>query len=164
MDRSQTLSKNRSYAEENKISQERTAKTKKDEKNASALVRVAQRLRERVTGSREYKVVSDSAAKPSEPITPPVESWIWNSEYDDALKLERELISKFKEKSLEEAIPGNTISNEQGECYSISTTCVARFNQASYEKSRQLLISDLKIIPASVQQENTPSSSKATRP
>jgi len=147
VDRSQSLSKNRSVAEENKISQEKTVKTKNDEKNVSELVRVAQRLREKVKGSREYTVVSDSAAKPSEPITSPVESWIWNTEYDDALKLERKLVSKFKEKSLEEAIPGNTISNDQGECYSISTTCVARFNLASYEKSRQLLISDLKIIP-----------------
>jgi hypothetical protein len=113
----------------------------------AALRRVAQRLRERVTGAREYKVVAESAVKSLEPKAPATESWIWDSEYNNALILESELIRKFKEKSLEEAIPGNTISNEHGECYSISTTCAAKFRTASYEKSRQLLISDLKIIP-----------------
>jgi uncharacterized protein YprB with RNaseH-like and TPR domain len=111
-----------------------------------ALIRAAQRLKQRVMGARDYKVVSESTVKPEEPSAQPVDSWIWDSEYNDALSLESELIRKFREKNLEEAIPGNTISNEHGECYSISDNCDTRFGTAGYEKSRQLLISNLKIL------------------
>ena len=144
-DRSRVFSRNR-FLERNQTTREKPSKPENSE-DVSAILRAAQRLRQRVTATKEYEVVAEPAVESFEPRVPPVESWIWNSEYDNALKLERELIHKFKKKNLEEAIPGQTITNEQGKCYSISTTCVTKFRTASCEKSRQLLLSDLKIIP-----------------
>ena len=81
-----------------------------------------------------------------EPKKPIFESWIWSAEYNDALYLENELIKQYQGKSLEDAISGKVVSNEQGECYSISASCTSNFKLATYEESRQHIISDLKVL------------------
>jgi hypothetical protein len=91
-----------------------------------------------------YAVVSE--AEKEQPKKPTFESWIWSSEYDEALKLEGELTKKYKGKSLEDALSGETVSNQQGECYSISASCTSTFKLASYEESRRHIISDLKVL------------------
>jgi uncharacterized protein YprB with RNaseH-like and TPR domain len=110
----------------------------------SALNRAAESLRQKVGDSKEYEVISESAKE--EPKKPIYESWLWSAEYNDALYLEGELIKKYEGKSLEDSIPGKVVSNEQGKCYSISTSCTSNFKLASYEESRQHLISDLKVL------------------
>jgi len=114
-------------------------------KDKNALMRAAESLRQRVADAKEYAVVSEDEAEQSQPN--PIESWIWNSEYEEAMKLKQKLISKFKGIMLEKAIPGEVSSNEQGQCYSISEKCDCRFKTASYEESRLRIISDLKILP-----------------
>ncbi len=110
----------------------------------SALSRAAESLRQRVGESKEYTVVPETAKE--EPKKPAFESWMWSSEYDEALKFEKKLLEQYKGKSLEEAIPGKTVSNQQGECYTISASCASTFKLASYEESREHLISDLKVL------------------
>ncbi len=113
-------------------------------KEKSALSRAADSLRQRVGDSKEYEVVSETAGK--ELKKPVFESWIWSAEYNDALYLESELIKQYQGKSLEEAISGEVVSNEQGECYAISSSCTSNFKLVPYQESRQHVISDLKVL------------------
>ena len=74
-------------------------------KEKYALRRAAESLSQRIAHSKEYEVVSEK--KEEQPKASAVESWIWSSEYDEALKLEKELASRYKGKDLEEAIAGS---------------------------------------------------------
>jgi uncharacterized protein len=120
------------------------AKFNSSSKEKSALNRAAESLRQRVGESKEYEVISESAK--DEPKKPVFESWLWSAEYNDALHLEDELIKQYEGRSLEDAISGKVVSNEQGKCYSISTSCTSNFKLASYQESRQHIISDLKVL------------------
>jgi uncharacterized protein len=115
-------------------------------KEKSALMRAAESLRQRIKDAREYEVIPETENK-TQTERAGVESWIWNTEYENALKLEKELIQKYKGKNIDAAIPGKIHSNDQGDCYAISTTCISKFKKALYDESRQLIISDLKLIP-----------------
>lgn len=123
------------------------AKSHNSFKERFALIRAAESLRERVVRSKEYEVISETEKDKEQPKGSGVESWIWSSEYDEALKLEKELIKQYKDKSLEESIAGKTIANQQGECYVISNSCTSNFKKATYEESRRHIISDLKVLP-----------------
>lgn len=116
-------------------------------KTKRAFKRAAESLRQRIAKVREYEVVSETEKKTEDFEGSAIGSWNWDSEYEKALKLEKELIRKFKGKNLDAAIPGKVISNEHGDCYAISATCVSEFKKASYDESRRLIISDLKLIP-----------------
>lgn len=115
-------------------------------KETNALIRAAESLRQKIAGTREYEVVSETENR-AEATQASAESWIWDSEYQEALELKQKLIQKHKGETLEKAIPGEILSNEQGECYSISATCNSRLKIATYEESRHRIISDLKILP-----------------
>jgi uncharacterized protein len=110
-----------------------------------AIHRAAESLRSRVGRSKEYEVVSDKEKEQSK--DPSFESWMWSSEFEEALKLEKTLIKKYENIALEDAIPGKVLSNEQGECYVISASCTSNFKKATYEESRRIIISDLKVLP-----------------
>lgn len=110
-----------------------------------ALNRAADSLRDRVGSTREFEVVSE--AEKQQTSAPSFGSWLWSSEFDAALRFEKRLVKKYKGKTLEEAIPGEVVSNEQGDCYAISTTCTSTFKKATYEESRRLITSDLKVLP-----------------
>ncbi len=117
-----------------------------DFKEKIALTRAAESLRERITRTKEYEVISDTedALRTEES---GVESWVWSGEQDQALRLEKKLIKQYESKNLEEAISGKVVSNDQGECYAISASCSSDFKKATYEESRRQIISDLKALP-----------------
>jgi uncharacterized protein YprB with RNaseH-like and TPR domain len=119
--------------------------SKNTNKEKNTLFRAAEFLRKRVNQTIEYEIVSEQENQTQKP--PAFESWIWNSEYDEALKFEKQLLKQYKGKSLEDALPGNVVSNEQGDCYEISTVCCSKFKNVTYEESRQVMISDLKVLP-----------------
>jgi uncharacterized protein YprB with RNaseH-like and TPR domain len=116
-------------------------------KEKIALTRAAESLTERIARSREYEVVSKTEKAAEQPRESTVESWIWSSEYDEALKLEKKLTKQYKDKPLEDAIAGEVISNQQGECYAISSSCASTFKKSTYQESKQQIISDLKALP-----------------
>ncbi len=116
-------------------------------KEKIALTRAAESLSERIARSKEYEVISETEKQKKQPSESAVESWIWSSEYDEALKLEKKLIKQYEGKKLEEAIAGEVVSNQQGECYAISASCTSTFKKATYQESRQQIISDLKALP-----------------
>jgi uncharacterized protein YprB with RNaseH-like and TPR domain len=115
-------------------------------KEKNALYRAAEGLCERIGRSKEFDVVSEKESEPQKSLVFE-RDWIWNSEYEKALKFEKLLLKQYQDKSLEEALPGRIVSNEQGECYEISSSCFAKFKKVTYEKSRQVMISDLKVLP-----------------
>lgn len=115
-------------------------------KEKNALIRAAESLRQRIAHTREYKVISENEKQEEHRWTAPVESWIWNLDYEEALELKKELTAKHKGKTLEEAIPGEVRSNDQGQCYAISSECTSEFKKVTYEESRRFMISDLKLI------------------
>lgn len=123
---------------EQQISVDETSKDK------MGLRRAVESLRERVTLQKEYNVIPESQQKTQSSMI--AERWIWNEEYDKSLKLEKKLVKKYKGKKLEDVIAGKVVSNEQGECYEISETCTSTFKKTSYEESRRLIISNLKIL------------------
>jgi uncharacterized protein YprB with RNaseH-like and TPR domain/DNA-directed RNA polymerase subunit RPC12/RpoP len=114
-------------------------------KEKFALSRAAESLRQRVGHSKEYEIVPETQRE--QPKAPGFESWLWSHDFDEALKLEKEVIKQYKGKTLEDALPGKVVSNEQGECYSIATSCTSTFKTVSYEESRRVIISDLKVLP-----------------
>jgi uncharacterized protein YprB with RNaseH-like and TPR domain len=110
-----------------------------------ALNRAAESLSSRVGRSKEYEVISDAEEEQSRGSS--FGSWMWGSEFDEALKLKRVVMKKYKGKELKEAIPGEVISNDQGECYAVSASCISSFKKATYEESKKRIISDLKVLP-----------------
>ena len=108
------------------------------------LFRAVESLRQRVTQRKEYSIVSENQQETQNSMMG--ELWIWNEDYNKSLELEKNLCEKFEGKKLEDAIAGKVVSNDQGECYEISETCSSIFNRKSFEESRQLIISNLKIL------------------
>ncbi len=111
----------------------------------SALHRAAESLSDRIGRQRDYEVISDTEKEQSS--GPSFGNWMWGSEFEEALKLKRVVMKKYKDKDLEDAIPGKVVSNEQGECYAVSASCTSNFKKATYEESRKRIISDLKVLP-----------------
>jgi uncharacterized protein len=139
-------------SQKNLLNQERSSEADENNTHGSfkekfALMRAAENLRQRTELSKEYEVVTETKDNLDPPKTPTIESWIWNSEYDEALKLEEKLLKQYKDKTLEDALNGEIISNKQGECYSISASCISNFKLTNYEESRRHIISDLKVLP-----------------
>ena len=110
-----------------------------------ALNRAAESLSSRVGRSKNYEVISDAEEEQSRGSS--FGSWMWGSEFDEALKLKRVVMKKYKGKELKEAIPGEVISNDQGECYAVSASCISSFKKATYEESKKRIISNLKVLP-----------------
>jgi uncharacterized protein len=111
----------------------------------SELKRVAENLRQRSEITKEYEIFSkpEKKAGSDHPIS---EGWIFESDYDQALKLKTDLLLKFEGRGLEEAIPGKVISNEQGECYCVSENHKVSFQNVSPEETKQRLLSNLKFL------------------
>jgi len=107
-------------------------------------MRAVESLRKRVTNKKEYEVIPETREKTQNSMT--AQMWIWNEEYDKSLRLEKKLCKKYNGKKLEDVIAGKVVSNEQGECYEISETCTSTFKKTTYEESRRLLISNLKLL------------------
>ena len=107
-------------------------------------IRAVEILRQRVTQRKEYSVIPEAQHETKSSMIN--EMWIWNNDYNKSLELEKKLCQKFMGKKLEDAMPGKVVSNDQGKCYEISETCSSIFNRKSFEESRQLIISNLKIL------------------
>jgi hypothetical protein len=69
-------------------------------KEKFTLNRAAESLNQRINLSKEFEVVSEIEKEQSKPS---FENWIWSSEYDESLKLEKQLIHQYKDKDLEQA-------------------------------------------------------------
>jgi uncharacterized protein YprB with RNaseH-like and TPR domain/DNA-directed RNA polymerase subunit RPC12/RpoP len=115
-------------------------------KKRGDLARVAENLRRRSEEAKEYEILPEPA-KLRHPQGMGSDGWILGCELDDALKLKADLMLKFEGKSLVEAIHGETLSNEQGECYCIRQNHRILFKRATVEDCRRRLLLDLKLLP-----------------
>ena len=110
------------------------------------LERAAEILKQRSEHAREFEVVSEPEKRLKDFNVMVPESLISGNEYDKALRLEKKLIQEFEGRRLEKVIPGKVVSNEYGDCYRVADESDIRFKKADSEKSRQLILSDLKLI------------------
>jgi uncharacterized protein YprB with RNaseH-like and TPR domain len=117
----------------------------KQPKEKTDLKRVAENLRQRSETTKEYEVLTEPEKLSGSERSVP-ESWIFESEYDQALRLKSDLVQKFKGQNLEEAIPGKIVTNENGKCYCVLESHDVQFRNAGFDDSRRLLLSDLKIL------------------
>jgi len=108
------------------------------------LGRIADNLRKRVKGLREYRIVSEG--EPLSSLNRVDETGVYKSEYEDALRLKEQLVSRFQGKPLEEAIPGEVVSNDYSECYAISSECFRQLRVENYENSKRAILSNLKLL------------------
>jgi DNA-directed RNA polymerase subunit RPC12/RpoP len=115
-------------------------------KKIGDLVRVAENLRRRSEVAKEYDILQEPAEL-KHPQGVGSDSWILGCELDDALRLKTDLMQKFEGKSLAEAIHGETISNDHGECYCIRQNHRVPFKRATAEDCRLRLLLDLKLLP-----------------
>lgn len=72
--------------------------------------------------------------------------WVFDSDQEKALKLKKDLFLKFKNQTLEQAIPGKVVSNIYGEFYSIEGKSKSIFKKADSKKCKNIILSDLKLI------------------
>ncbi len=132
---------------QNKIESKFTnSKSGSSNKNAD-LTRVAHNLRQKSETIKEYEVFATKPLITEKSGNMVSEGWIYTSEFDEALKLKTELLTKFEGKSLEETIPGKILSNEHGMCYCVSQEHDVPFKKASPKESRRVLLSELRILP-----------------
>jgi uncharacterized protein YprB with RNaseH-like and TPR domain len=132
---------------DSEIKEAHVIKSDSSQRDKTALVRAAESLRNRVSDSREYAIFSEKKEDLDQNERIPRFSWMWDEEYQKAHKLKAKLIRKFKDKQLDEVILGKVISNEHGECYEISSTCVSNFKKVAYLESRRVLLSNLRLVP-----------------
>ena len=114
-------------------------------KENANLKRVAEALRQRSQTTKEYEVLHEPETQKATE-RKASEGWLFESEYDQALRLKLELTRKFEGKGLEEAIPGKVVSNEHGECYCVSENHDMQFRNVGFEESRRVLLSDLTLL------------------
>ncbi|MEE8322148.1 MAG: ribonuclease H-like domain-containing protein [Candidatus Bathyarchaeia archaeon] len=110
------------------------------------MIKASELLRQKSEELREYTVAQKPTPRSrfSRGMSP--RAWLYESEYEKALKLKERLLHDFEGKSLEKVIPGHVISNEYGECYRVLSSCVNQLRQPDLKKSRDVIISDLKLI------------------
>ena len=72
--------------------------------------------------------------------------WFYDSDYKNALKLKKDLLRKFENKTIEQAIPGKVVNNIFGEYYSIEQKSESFFKKVNPEKCKNILLSDLKLL------------------
>jgi uncharacterized protein YprB with RNaseH-like and TPR domain len=114
-------------------------------RGTEAMLHAAESLRVRSQTTKEYQIVTEPP-KTQVPTHAGCEGWIYSSEFDLALQLKADLTRKFEGIFLEEALPGKTMSNVQGECYCITQTHDVAFKRTSLEESRQQLIGELQLL------------------
>jgi len=105
--------------------------------------RIAERLRGKADGIREYEVVE---AEPAEKPEFSMLSILLGREYQEAMKLKKRLMRRYKGKALEEVIPGSAVSNDHGNCYYIASEYTNCFQNIDLERSRRAILSNLQLL------------------
>ena len=108
---------------------------------------IAKRLKDKAGRIREYEIIEtgdgDMEIGRAGGFMP---THIYGPEYERAMRLKEQLLQEYRDKSLEEVIPGETISNDRGTCYYIQHKHDISIQKADLEKSRQVICSNLKLI------------------
>src|SRR3972149_3679030 len=103
-------------------------------------------LKKKVGSNVNYNVISEHEKSLHFSRRTEQDNYIYEEEYSKAIRRKDKLVQQFKGRTLEEVIPGCIISNEHGECYCITNESDTRIVRASYAKSREVILSDLKLL------------------
>jgi uncharacterized protein YprB with RNaseH-like and TPR domain len=133
---------NRKYKKE-----ESDKKGSNDDRTAFfSIQKAAENLIKKAKNRKEFSIVSKQAQLQSERPNINKNRWVFNSDHQKALKLKKTLFKKFKNKTLQEAIPGKVVSNNYGNFYSIEQKSESIFKKADSKKCKNVILSDLKLI------------------
>lgn len=112
----------------------------------SKLGKAAEALRKKAKDIHEYEVIRMPEER--RPFLRDLvrETLIYESVYERTSRLKKQLVREFERTPLHRAIPGQEISNAYGSCYCIVDECFTQFKKAEYEKSKQLIMSNLKLV------------------
>lgn len=108
--------------------------------------RALETLKQKVGSTADYKVISEQEESLQISKRTIQDTYVYEEEYSNAIRLKDKLVQQFKGKTLEEVIPGCNISNEHGGCYRITNECNTHLVRASYSKSREVILSNLKLL------------------
>lgn len=104
--------------------------------------RISERLKGYADNIREYEFVEEG-----EPVYGGRFAWGMDpAEYSNARKLKASLLKQYSGIALEEALPGEELSTEAGNCYCIKNEGAIRFEVSCPDLCRQKILSDLKLI------------------
>lgn len=104
--------------------------------------RISERLKGHSENIREYDIVEEG-----EPVYGGRFAWGMDPvEYSHARKLKASLLKQYRGISLEEALPGEQLSNEAGDFYCIKNEGTIRFEVSCPDLCRKKILSDLKLI------------------
>jgi uncharacterized protein YprB with RNaseH-like and TPR domain len=107
--------------------------------------KAAENLSYRTMSKREYSIVTkNELIKKTK--TRENQWWLMQIEHKNAQMLKKQLMKKFKKKSLEQAIPGKVISNDHGDFYSIKRISKSEFEEMDSNECKKNLLSNLKIL------------------
>jgi uncharacterized protein YprB with RNaseH-like and TPR domain len=110
------------------------------------MMKASDLIRQKSERHREYIVVPKPASQTTFNNGVSPRDWLYEPEYEQALKLKERLLHDFEGQPLENVIPGHVISNDYGDCYRILDTCDDQLQQLDLNKSRNVIISDLKLV------------------
>jgi hypothetical protein len=100
------------------------------------------RLKNKEELFKEYQVLEDEPGLSFEYDKP----WIFGDEHADGIRVKKKFLSQYEGIRLEDAIKGEPVANEIGECYAIKSS----FDFSSYRIDREIakrqILSDLKLL------------------
>ena len=108
--------------------------------------RAAEMLRKKAKVVHEYDVINELEKPPIAPRIRNPDMLIYKSHYEKAIEHKEYLVNKFEGVPLQEAIPGKVVTNSYGDCYSIVDQSRMPFKNVAFEKSKEVLLSDLKLV------------------
>jgi len=104
--------------------------------------RAVKGLRKLLGQKREYDILDEAAEQQGAGY---LSGWVLSSCYSRVMRLKDRLLREYEGVSLEEAIPGEVVSSEVGECYLISSECGSEFCVPS-KRAREAIVSNLKFL------------------
>jgi len=114
-------------------------------KQETKLNRISKRLKRRVGRTKEYKVIYDDAdVTPG--FAPAMSFGIDFLDFEEAKKLKRRLLRKYKGKTLDDIIGGKVLEIDGGSCYHIQRIEPIDFNMIDPEIARKRILSDFKLL------------------
>jgi len=111
----------------------------------SSFKRAARNISNETIKHKEYTIFSEMELN-KKPEIKEKQWWLLQIEQEKALNLKKKLLEKYRNKSLEQAIPGEIISNKQGKFYCIDSISNLEFKKIGYRECENKILSDLKIL------------------
>jgi len=118
---------------------------KDEEKHKTKFDRVGKRWRESVDKIKEYEII-EGEEEDYRKFIPSITFGVGYREYQEAEKLKRKLLKKYKGKKLEDIIEGDEFKTKKGICYHIENQDKISLKTINSDHARKKILSDFKLI------------------